>query len=706
MTPHPRAADWQTGGPHLLDASLCFAMSHLPAFSPLLVLLLVVEYGKAGSGRAEPGSQGIVVVEQQQQQQPGGRMASASGPGSAFTLRVQVNDLMSRQHLRQAAVEVFVNHSKTNSGFTDDDGSIVLKVPYSLGLPLTIVAHTDGFMLKPLPWKTSKMPIFSSVTLSLHPQSQGNIWLFEDSVLITGKLSDGRSQPSVQFAKGLLKLPDRANMSSVTAYLTQAQLPIERDCFPYTMGVLSHKSGYKSFELKPIAALSVHLLSGGKKVKVAGPVQILLPLPETTRLGPADTIPAWTFDMKTGGWLNRGLGTIRQEEEGLVWSYVAPHLGYWMAAPLPGTSGSFGRSSMADFALYHTHLLMAILAGTVLIVIGFFALLFCYCQGSVCAPRGRKLKASKADTLKKDQTTSTNGKMEEKRPSQEHRAEDGRRCPSQATARAQQADEHKEVHLTLSEAVYGLAHLYNQPVAILPAPELFGASEQLAGCKSATLPRKAQVVYNKGMQSSSKDNYTQTLPKMPGLPHLPSGEAQQVLEGPQGSACNPGSWGRYSSLLESVSVPGTLNEAVAMGPFCSELQGISEQTLMELSKGKPSPHPRAWFVSLEGKPVAQVRHSFIDLQKKRKPGDSNDTSLDSGLDMNEHHPGRKLEREKMFLQSVPQSKEDLHLSSSESGTSSGSQGTRRLRLSKDKGKPQGDKGSWQGREEKPLVNMN
>ncbi|XP_028661884.1 protein FAM171B isoform X2 [Erpetoichthys calabaricus] len=653
MTPHPRAADWQTGGPHLLDASLCFAMSHLPAFSPLLVLLLVVEYGKAGSGRAEPGSQGIVVVEQQQQQQPGGRMASASGPGSAFTLRVQVNDLMSRQHLRQAAVEVFVNHSKTNSGFTDDDGSIVLKVPYSLGLPLTIVAHTDGFMLKPLPWKTSKMPIFSSVTLSLHPQSQGNIWLFEDSVLITGKLS-----------------------------------------------------GYKSFELKPIAALSVHLLSGGKKVKVAGPVQILLPLPETTRLGPADTIPAWTFDMKTGGWLNRGLGTIRQEEEGLVWSYVAPHLGYWMAAPLPGTSGSFGRSSMADFALYHTHLLMAILAGTVLIVIGFFALLFCYCQGSVCAPRGRKLKASKADTLKKDQTTSTNGKMEEKRPSQEHRAEDGRRCPSQATARAQQADEHKEVHLTLSEAVYGLAHLYNQPVAILPAPELFGASEQLAGCKSATLPRKAQVVYNKGMQSSSKDNYTQTLPKMPGLPHLPSGEAQQVLEGPQGSACNPGSWGRYSSLLESVSVPGTLNEAVAMGPFCSELQGISEQTLMELSKGKPSPHPRAWFVSLEGKPVAQVRHSFIDLQKKRKPGDSNDTSLDSGLDMNEHHPGRKLEREKMFLQSVPQSKEDLHLSSSESGTSSGSQGTRRLRLSKDKGKPQGDKGSWQGREEKPLVNMN
>lgn len=30
--------------------------------------------------------------------------------------------------------------------------------------------------------------VFSAVTMLLHPHSQGNIWLFEDSVLITGKL--------------------------------------------------------------------------------------------------------------------------------------------------------------------------------------------------------------------------------------------------------------------------------------------------------------------------------------------------------------------------------------------------------------------------------------------------------------------------------------------------------------------------------------
>jgi hypothetical protein len=31
--------------------------------------------------------------------------------------------------------------------------------------------------------------VYSSVTLSLFPQSQANIWLFEDTVLITGKFA-------------------------------------------------------------------------------------------------------------------------------------------------------------------------------------------------------------------------------------------------------------------------------------------------------------------------------------------------------------------------------------------------------------------------------------------------------------------------------------------------------------------------------------
>lgn len=237
-------------------------------------------------------------------------------------------------------------------------------------------------------------------------------------------------------------------------------------------------------------------------------------------------------------------------------------------------------------------------------------------------------------------------------------------------------------YLTGSEEVYGrshipeqLMHIYSQPIAILQTSDLFSTPEQLHAAKSATLPRKGQLVYGPLMEPVNRENFTQTLPKMPAHSHTQPPDAREEnvpLEGQQSLPSQTSDWSRYSnSLLESVSVPGTLNEAVVMTPFSSELQGISEQTLLELSKGKPSPHPRAWFVSLDGKPVAQVRHSFIDL-KKGKRTQSNDTSLDSGVDMNEHHSSRKLEREKTFIKSMHQPKilylEDLDLSSSESGT--------------------------------------
>lgn len=237
-------------------------------------------------------------------------------------------------------------------------------------------------------------------------------------------------------------------------------------------------------------------------------------------------------------------------------------------------------------------------------------------------------------------------------------------------------------YLSLKEDMYGLSHIpehlmhiYNQPIAILQTSDLFHSPEQLHPAKSATLPRKGQLVYSPMMEPMNRDSYMQTLPKMPVHSHpqpTVCRDENSVLDSEEGLPSQTSNWGRYTnSLLESVSVPGTLNEAVVMTPFSSELQGISEQTLLELSKGKPCPHPRAWFVSLDGKPIAQVRHSFIDLKKGRKT-ESNDTSLDSGVDMNEHHPGRKLEREKTFIKTMPHSKilylEDLDLSSSESGT--------------------------------------
>ncbi|XP_029461827.1 protein FAM171B isoform X2 [Rhinatrema bivittatum] len=661
-----------------------------------------------------------------------------------FTLKVQVNDIISHQYLRQAVVEVFVNYTKTNSTVTGNNGAVLIKVPYKLGLSLTIVSYKEGYMLTPLPWKTGKMPIFSAVTLSLVPQSQANIWLFEDTVVITGKLTDAKYQPRVQFPK-----PGNHNIANVTAYLTVPHQFLKVDSFLYTTGILFNKSGFKSIELTPLAAVCVNMFSAGKELKITGPIHITLPLPATVLVNIGESVPAWTFDMKTGAWINRSGGIVKQENSHLVWTYAAPHMGYWIAAPLSGPEGSASNVSK-NIAAYHTMFLAAILGGTVVIIIGFFAVLLCYCRDKCGQSQKKEKSITKMEILKRDQTTSTThinhitSKLEEKShsfstkisscsPQRELSSKDeleDRRLMAKAkenfsiynedlsfrssnqngrsrnsahpvefingtrhspqkkhiNSHVLQAprDSHEQIkrYPAASEDMYSLSHLseqfmhiYSPSIAILQTPDLFHSPEQLAVCKSATLPRKGQIVYSPLIESISRDSYTQTLPKMPLHSHLQpatSREQSVVLEGPQNLSSQSADWGRYtSSLLESVSVPGTLNEAVVMAPFSSELQGISEQTLLELSKGNPSAHPRAWFVSLEGKPITQIRHSYIDL-KKRKKKDSNDTSLDSGVDMNELHPGRKLEREKMFIKSMPHSKimylEDLDLSSSESGT--------------------------------------
>ncbi|KAF1590535.1 hypothetical protein FQV11_0005757, partial [Eudyptes moseleyi] len=666
--------------------------------------------------------------------------------GSVFTLKVQVNDIISHQYLRQAVVEVFVNYTKTNSTLTGNNGAILIKVPYKLGLSLTIVSYKDGYMLTPLPWKTGRMPIYSSVTLSLFPQSQANIWLFEDTVLITGKLSDAKSQPSVQFPKFLIKLPTNLHITNVTAYLTVPEQFFKVDSFLYTTGILLNKSGFKSVELAPLAAICVNVLLTGKELKVNGPIQITLPLPTST-VKSGDAIPAWTFDMKTGAWVSRGLGMVKEADGQLVWTYTAQHLGYWIAAPLPGTRGiaTTGKeitdAVSKDVTAYHTVFLTAILGGTVVIIIGFFAVLLCYCRDKCGRTQKKEKNTTKLEVIKKDQTTSTTHinhinavkgslKLEDKSQlytpkissySPQRRMsidmEDGKsrdnfkiytedasgqsrnsahslepnvgvrhlqqpKHSNSAISQASRDIQDQNRYLSLKEEMYGLSHIpehlmhiYNQPIAILQTSDLFHSPEQLHPAKSATLPRKGQLVYSPMMEPMNRDSYMQTLPKMPVHSHpQPSvcRDENSALDSEEGLPSQASNWGRYTnSLLESVSVPGTLNEAVVMTPFSSELQGISEQTLLELSKGKPSPHPRAWFVSLDGKPIAQVRHSFIDLKKGRKT-ESNDTSLDSGVDMNEHHPSRKLEREKTFIKNMPHSKilylEDLDLSSSESGT--------------------------------------
>ncbi|XP_014395104.1 PREDICTED: protein FAM171B [Myotis brandtii] len=312
---------------------------------------------------------------------------------SVFTLKVQVNDIISRQPLSRAVVEVFVNHTKTNSATTGSQGSVLVRVPFALGLErLSIVLY---------------FTVYSSVTLSLFPQSQANIWLFEDTVLITGKLADAKSQPSAQFSKAFIQLPDRHHLGNVTGYLTVLQQFLKMDSFLYTTGVTLNKSGFESIELTPLAAVCVKMYSGGRELQVAGSVQLSLPLlhPQGVRAG--DPLPAWTFDMNTGTWISHGRGVVKDYNNHLIWTYDAPHLGYWIAAPLPGTRGPGGGGDSPDIAAYHTVFLTAILGGTVVIVVGFFAVLLCYCRDRCGPPQKRDRTVTKLEALRRDQTTST-----------------------------------------------------------------------------------------------------------------------------------------------------------------------------------------------------------------------------------------------------------------------------------------------------------
>uniref|UniRef100_A0A3B5MEJ9 FAM171 N-terminal domain-containing protein n=1 Tax=Xiphophorus couchianus TaxID=32473 RepID=A0A3B5MEJ9_9TELE len=223
-----------------------------------------------------------------------------------FILRVQVSDMLTGRPLSKAAVELFVNHTLRSSAFSGDGGDARLHVPFHAGLPVAVATSKQGFISALLLWETSRKPSESKIK----------------SRVVQGAV------------RGPFVAPGLVLSAINLSYLTVPRLTSDQ-------GDSLNTLGFVSVELSPVAAVSVRLFSGDVELNVSGPIQISLNVPESRGLQESDVVPAWFFSRTTGGWMRRGLGKMTLVDGKLMWTFTAPHLGYWIAAPVTSSRGRF-----------------------------------------------------------------------------------------------------------------------------------------------------------------------------------------------------------------------------------------------------------------------------------------------------------------------------------------------------------------------------
>ncbi|XP_059363913.1 protein FAM171A1-like isoform X1 [Carassius carassius] len=323
-------------------------------------------------------------------------------------LKVHLSDTSTHQPLAGVTVEIFTNHIPVASDISGADGNAFIRFPYRLGDLLVVTATKRGYVPNSIPWRPIRLPVFSSLSLDLLPERAATLMVYDDVVQIVSGYQGSKLQPWVQFQRRALSLPSNATYTNLTAFLTVSSSTQDTQYFPYLQGLHPNYTGSdQKFELTPVAAISVHLLgSDGAELHVSEPISVSIPLPANSGLKENDHIPAWRFDPKLGAWLKSSLGYVQREGKQLTLTYIAPQLGYWVAAMSPINTGPVVAK---DISTYHTVFLLAILGGMALILLLLLCLLLYYCRRK-CArlrPAHRKFTLSSAlDASKRDQATS------------------------------------------------------------------------------------------------------------------------------------------------------------------------------------------------------------------------------------------------------------------------------------------------------------
>ncbi|XP_017541740.2 protein FAM171A2 isoform X1 [Pygocentrus nattereri] len=335
-------------------------------------------------------------------------------------IKVQVFDNSDLSPLKEAAVQVYGNQSTLASGLAGEDGIVKVTFMYRPGTWVIVTASKYGFVTNSAPWHASRIPLYASVSLYLLPQRPATLLLYDDVVQLLLGSPGSRSQPWVQLQRKAIRPALNTSHIALSAMLTSTRSQYELGGFPYPLGleINSTSSNSSWVELSAVAAVCARLTGpNGTEVQVSDPIHVSVPLPSDSPLKTATSVPVWRFEDRAGLWVRSGAGYIKKDGAQMTWSFVAPHLGYWLAAfpsaavchfYVPGTG--LNTSGLRDITTYHTIFLLTILGSMALLVLILLCLLLYYCRRRCLKPRHHHRKMHISSTLessKRDQGTST-----------------------------------------------------------------------------------------------------------------------------------------------------------------------------------------------------------------------------------------------------------------------------------------------------------